>query len=259
MIRTTLAELDYEQLAAALELAYADYLAPVQFTPALAAEHVERNAVDLQQSSYWYDENGLVALSLLGVRQRRGWIGGFGVAPAHRGLGVAAGLLRDTVSRARELDLTIVQLEVLDGNDRAYQVYRKGGFRDRSRVSSLFPPAEMDPLPAGQLVSPHRIIPPPLPCVWQRELPWALDERGKAVILDQTWMLIRPDLHGTVLLQTNSPDTERTRRLLGALRHHYPQRMPMITNEPVDSLLHAQLRELGWIERYPQTEMFVDL
>jgi ribosomal protein S18 acetylase RimI-like enzyme len=259
--RTFLAQLNDEQLAAALQLAYTDYLAPVQFTPQLAAEHVSRNSVDLSRSPYWHDQhNQLVGLALLGIRDARGWIGGFGIAPKYRGQQLAAPLLAATVQSARDAGLSTVQLEVLAGNHKAYNVYREGGFHDRRQVSALFPAQEMPAHPLGELLDPRIVLAEPPPAVWQRELPWALDgPRARALRIGDEWLIFRPDTQGTVLLHGQARCAAHLQQLLGALRHFYPDRMPMITNEPLDSSLHAQLRELGWEERYPQTEMLLEL
>lgn len=259
--RTFLRQLDHHQLAAALQLAYSDYLAPVQFTPQLAAEHVTRNSIDLCRSPYWHNPNGeLVGLSLLGIRQGRGWVGGFGLSPQYRGQQLAAPLLAATVQSARQAGLASLQLEVLAGNVRASNVYRQGGFQDRRRVSALFPVHEMPALALGDFVDPRIFLRELPPAVWQRELPWALDgRRGQALRHGDDWLIFRADTQGTVLLHGHCRSAATLQQLLGALRHHYPDRMPMITNEPVDSPLHAQLRELGWEERYPQTEMLLQL
>lgn len=66
----------------------------------------------------------------------RGWIGGFGIIPSHRGRGLAARLMREHLDVARQSGVGRVQLEVLTQNWAA-RSYERAGFVTTRRLSVL--------------------------------------------------------------------------------------------------------------------------
>lgn len=69
-----------------------------------------------------------------------GWLEELYVAPAWRGRGVGSALLRDVLSRARQLKWRGVELEVVAGHERAVPLYERAGFSaaNRARFTHLF-------------------------------------------------------------------------------------------------------------------------
>lgn len=61
------------------------------------------------------------------------------VAPAVRGQGVAAALLRDAIAWARSIRAHHVRLGVVDGNDAAARLYTRAGFRNVGTPEPLRP------------------------------------------------------------------------------------------------------------------------
>lgn len=88
--------------------------------------HVVAGDLDLDSSPVLIDGGELVGFSYLGRRGDRGWIGGFGVAPAHRGRGVGREIFAEQMAVIRRLGLARVQLEVLRQNW-AKKLYARGG------------------------------------------------------------------------------------------------------------------------------------
>lgn len=97
-------------------LGYAGYFVPVLMTQAILAQHIRAGNLDLDSSLVLVDEGALVGFSFLGRRCDRGWIGGVGVAPDHRGKGIARALFAEHMGLVRQLGLSRVQLEVLRQN-----------------------------------------------------------------------------------------------------------------------------------------------
>ena len=137
-------EVSPEALTRAWNAAYAGYFVDVSRDMAGVLEHVSDHSVDLERSIVLLEGAEPVGLSLLGVRPdrsaggstgasigvsagERGWVGGFGIAPAHRGRGLAGGLVRDQLDVARCSGLHAVDLEVLTQNW-AQKVYARAGF-----------------------------------------------------------------------------------------------------------------------------------
>ena len=66
---------------------------------------------------------------MLGIRGDEGWIGGMGVATAHRRAGIGEALMRAVLDEAQARRVRRVRLEVLEPNDAARLLYEKLGFR----------------------------------------------------------------------------------------------------------------------------------
>ena len=73
-------ELSPSQLTEAWNLGYTGYFVPVYFTEAQLSQWMEAGSFDLSRSLILMDGLTPAGFSFLGVRGRRGWIGGFGIA-----------------------------------------------------------------------------------------------------------------------------------------------------------------------------------
>jgi ribosomal protein S18 acetylase RimI-like enzyme len=271
---TSVASLDPEALAAAFLRVYENYVVPVQMTPEWLANHIVVNDIDRDDSPLWLDGRGEVAaLGLLGVRGARGWIGGFGVAAAHRGQGLARLLARDMLERAARRGLREVQLEVITKNPLAIRTYFGAGFDVRRDLLVYVRPAEA-PAPSavaaavedagadavlGAAVAARGAEALPGAC-WQRE-PASLLGRGGLSAL-----AIGPAGRDAFLLYAASPAGVRIAAwsvrsgadlgaLIAALAARHPGLPFTLLNEPEDSPWRSALESLGFTERLRQHEM----
>src|SRR3954451_16192561 len=132
MRQTTLATLTFQGVADAFNLVYTGYFVPTNVSAHGARSHVEAGDIALDASPLWLDDTGaVVGFAALGVRGLRGWVGGFGVAPAYRGQGVSQGLIGALLEQARGLGIGEVALEVLVQNAPAIRTYERAGFVHR--------------------------------------------------------------------------------------------------------------------------------
>jgi len=92
------------------------------------ADHVERNTIDLSRSPRWTVDGKLSGVALLGFRDQRAWVGGFGVVPEFRGRGLARRYLEDVLAVCHRAGAARVELEVLLRNAPAIALYKRGGF-----------------------------------------------------------------------------------------------------------------------------------
>src|SRR6476646_7300501 len=100
MHESDLTGLSAAEIAAAFNLVYTDYLVPFVMSEAAARYHVAAYAIDLARSLLWRDDAGSISgLGALGVRGERGWVGGFGLAPASRGRGLSGALMTSLLDR----------------------------------------------------------------------------------------------------------------------------------------------------------------
>src|SRR5918998_2213789 len=143
---TTLGTLHPQALAAAFNAVYAGYVEPFVMDERAARQHVAVNDIALDRSPLWLDDAGdVVGLGAIGVRGQRGWVGGFGVAPAYRGRGLGHRLAAALLEAAAGAGIRRVQLEVFTHNPRAIRTYQRAGFEHRRDVR-IFARPEHAPL-----------------------------------------------------------------------------------------------------------------
>ncbi len=130
-------ELDIQQFVKALNAAYADYHVPIQLTRHSFLDLADRESVSLDASCAAVENGKIVGMGLLGMRQRRGWIGGMGVIPNYRRQGIGRLIMQALLERAWHLSLGTVQLEVINGNTAAHSLYQSLGFQTRRQLLIL--------------------------------------------------------------------------------------------------------------------------
>jgi ribosomal protein S18 acetylase RimI-like enzyme len=205
----------------------------------------------------------------------RGWIGGFGIAPSHRGRGLAAGLLREQLAVARESGVHCVQLEVLTQNWAA-RSYERAGFVTTRRLSVLHgtladPWASAAASPAARwlaatdvpdLALQLRRLHGACPAAWTRE-PEShllhLDELRCLTVEepgDPSAALVLRDQAGTLqVVDAAAQDETAARLLVAALVGEHRGRECRVVNEPEGSPLVAAFAAAGLIEVLAQYEM----
>jgi ribosomal protein S18 acetylase RimI-like enzyme len=275
MQTTTAHDLDSTALAAAFNLVYTDYMMPIQLNATQIEQHVRINAIDLAHSVIWRDDHGAIAgLGLLAVRGQRGWVGGFGLAPAYRGQGLSAQLLADLLAQARSLGLTQIQLEVIAGNRAAIRTYERAGFTHVRDLRIIVAPSNEPHVPPAVAASAAEL---PLLAkrgmqlrgthlAWQRELP-SLQAIGTLTALaigpataPSAYAIVRPLDHGVQLFDLAASSTETLTTMLQILHQHQPAAVPLrLANEPEESRTCALLAELGWHEPMRQHEMVLTI
>jgi predicted GNAT family N-acyltransferase len=107
---------------------------PVNLNAAQMQAHVERYDIRLDASRLLVQDGDIIGVGLLGIRGDRGWVGGFGVTKAHRRGGLGRQLMAALLDSAHDTDLSAVQLEVIEDNTAAHNLYLKMGFQNRRRL-----------------------------------------------------------------------------------------------------------------------------
>ncbi len=173
------AQLSLENLTFVLNHAYADYYLPIWMDTAQFQQMCEAEDVDLQASVVAMDGDAPVGIALLARRGDRGWVSGVGVRPGWRRQGIARQLLRQVQTKARQLGLRILRLEVLFQNVAGAALYQQLGFRYERDLFVLTqqashreivtpPPAVRRAAPADLLA--HYAAFHTFEAPWQREL-----------------------------------------------------------------------------------------
>lgn len=105
------------------------YLVPMQMTAPELEDYIFTYDVSLEHSVV-ARVNGIEAgLGMLGIRQNRSWITRLGVNKQFRGEGVGKALFCELIKISDQLGIKTNILEVIDGNEKAHNLFRKQGFK----------------------------------------------------------------------------------------------------------------------------------
>jgi GNAT superfamily N-acetyltransferase len=144
------ATLDINTLTDAFNAGYSGYILPVNITADQLQHHIEANDIDLPASKTILNSREPVGICFLGIRGKRGWIGGLGVHPDYRRKGLGRQLMQAVMQETASRGLATIDLEVIVGNDGARQLYLDLGFADTRRLLVL----ERQPAP----IQAHKVI-----------------------------------------------------------------------------------------------------
>ncbi len=260
-------ELDGDGLLALWNAGYEGYFVPITLTAEQLERHVRCGGIDLGRSLVMRVGDEPAAFSLLGIDGERGWIGGFGVAPAFRGRGLSYALMREHAARFRGWGLRHVQLELFEQNW-VRKTYEAAGFRVTRRLPYLAgaAPASGRPLPAVSLddaLAHHGRLHADFPASWNREprfLRLAFPPDGEIVIAGPaerpSGILLAAPLGERVRIHDAAAEDDATAaRLVEALGALFPARSVIVINEPEGSPAHRALLAAGFAEESAQLEM----
>ncbi len=251
--------------AAALNRVFANYLIPIAFNPEQLRLHMSYNDVDATRSPLWFDDEGRVlAAALLGVRGKRGWIGGFGVAPEYRGQGYAKQILERVIAIARDGGLESIVLEVLRDNAPAIGLYRAGGFAIVRELRSFERMLENAAMPHGYMRAPAlqfiEHADAVRPC-WQRERGTLRNGAVSTAVANQagTYAAYRSNAQMAQVLKLHAAGPADLATLAQAVAADRPSQRVMLLNEPAESAIVEYALTAGWSEPFKQYEMLLKL
>jgi ribosomal protein S18 acetylase RimI-like enzyme len=119
----------FDQLAGIYNQARVDYIVPMPMNGKRMSEYVRYYDIDLKGSfvslNSDHEETGI---AMLGVRGDRSWITRLGVIPERRGHKIGQYLTENLLEESLRRKIRRVQLEVIVGNQPAYQLFTKLGF-----------------------------------------------------------------------------------------------------------------------------------
>ncbi|MFZ5822906.1 MAG: GNAT family N-acetyltransferase [Bacillota bacterium] len=261
-------ELSPAQLTEAWNLGYTGYFVPIYFTEAQLSQWMEAGSFDLSRSLILMDGLTPAGFSFLGVRGRRGWIGGFGIAPDYRGRGLAAQLFQQHVDLCREEGLESVQLEVLVENW-AQRVYSRAGFRITRRLcilqGTLPRPESRAPVHQGdaaRLLAHSPRLHGQFPPVWQREasslnvsMPAQTDGLYAGPAEEPTGYVLFQAAPDRVRILDAAGGEAAAHALVQGLAARFPETVVSLVNEPEGSPFCRALLAAGCSEVRAQWEM----
>ncbi len=132
----------FEELTKAYNRTRVDYLVPMPMNEAKLREYVHIYDVDLSHSCVALNEEDMIlGLGMLGIRDNRGWITRLGVLPFGRRLGTGGAIMTRLLEDAVNRDLDSVWLEVIADNYPGYCLFNKFDFQEtRELIVARRPP-----------------------------------------------------------------------------------------------------------------------
>lgn len=275
MEKFTIATLDTQAIADAFNAVYKDYVMPVNLSADQVKHHINSNDIDLNASPLWLDDDGaVIGMAMLGVRDDRGWVGGFGIAKPYRGHGLSHQLIQDVIERGRGINLREITLEVITTNIAAIRTYERAGFaHHRDLLILLRRPAALTldiDTTAVTTADPDLLLANrPLtdqPPAWQHGRSSLLgDEKLTGLTLGPAdaplamAVYLHPDDTSIRIADMAAIDDDSAQTLLAALIRREPDKSIALINEPEASNTLPSLYDLGWQEVMRQHEMRLDL
>jgi ribosomal protein S18 acetylase RimI-like enzyme len=270
-----------DELAEIYNLTRVDYIVPMPMNGRRMADYIRQYDLDLAYSQVALDEAGqVVGLLMLGLRPLRMWITRLGIVPQARGAGIGNYLMNHALETSAQLGIRLLQLEVINGNEPAYRLFKKFGFEDLRELTVLrrspstpssqnavlaLPRALSDSEIAARL--PRRDYVP----AWTEETPSMLnggeifalrgfeltDENGEIGWLLYIWTPYQL----SHLVFSPNPSPEMARGLLYYLHKLNPYHDTKTENVPRGHRSLDAFDALGYVEEFARTEMslYLDL
>jgi len=128
-----------------------DYLVPMPMNMARMIEYIQVYDIDLENSFVAMQDEKMIALGMLGVREGRAWITRLGVLPGDRRHGLGLRMMTSLLEAAERKGIQFTMLEVIKNNTPAYKLFLKLGYRDVGNLLVLRrPPGPPRSYPAGK-------------------------------------------------------------------------------------------------------------
>jgi len=122
-------DLSLEQLAEAMTHCFEGYVMPAHFTAPMAATMIRVDAIDLASSLIAREGDEIIGAALISRRGRVCRVAAMAVAMSARRTGVGKAILTRAIEEARGRGEVEMQLEVIEQNPPAIELYKQLGFQ----------------------------------------------------------------------------------------------------------------------------------
>lgn len=272
-------QFSWEELTDAYNQTRIDYIVPMPMNVTRLREYVRFYDINPAASVVAIEDDQILGLAMLGVRPRHTWPTRLGVLPISRQRGLGRWLMEHLIAQSAQLNAEYMILEVIKGNQPAWQLFKKLGFNETRELLILRRPPG-PPAPAGNPMPAYSVTPLPphqLAAVLaqRRSVPSWLDETpslqnmgnlsGLSVELtdgSRGWIIYRSTAfqlsHLTLETQAGDPH-EVGQALLHALHTRHPAQDTNTENVPADDPHLPAFGNLNYIESFRRIEMRLDL
>jgi len=269
---------NFQELADIYNQSRVDYIVPMPMNARRMEEYVRNYDIDLDASAVSLNSNDeITGIGMLGVREERAWITRLGVIPESRGRKTGQFLVQSLLHQARQRQARQVQLEVIKGNDPAYNLFLKFGFRQTRELLIIRRPPGIPTTRQLEDVSIRPLTVHEIAPLLQQRLfkPSWIEETAsilKAGNLKGFEIKLEKGETGWIIFQLKAfqmehvvfytPDENRelmTRALLYTLHQQYAKQDTKIENLPADSPVWPIFEEKGYVEAFRRYEMVLEL
>ena len=268
----------FDDLAMIYSDARTDYIVPMPMNGKRMGEYVAAYDVDLNASLVAIDpdDNAPNGICMLGVRDNRTWITRLGVIPERRRRKSGEFLMRAEIEETQKRAIKQVQLEVIKGNDPAYHLFSKLGFKEtRELLVIRRPPGALDAnlipeMTVETFMSEVEIA----NFLAQREPGAAWTEETLSLLNAGNLRALRVTLpdneSGWVVFQRSlfqlahfvlAPNVSRdmTAALIAAVHREFPMQDTKIENVPAEHYSWSVYEQYGYMVTFRRIEMLLQL
>ena len=250
-----------------------DYLVPMPMNEARLIEYIHTYDVSLEHSVVAMQDNQLLGVAMLGLRQDRTGLTRLGVIPNTRRSGVGTALCEGFLEESEKLGIRFQMLEVIKNNVPAHSLFLKLGFYEVGellvlRRSPVIPPPDpviadaqrLERVEALDLVGMDRGTQP-----WTNQsesLSNASEVSGLRITLlngSTGWLVYQRQkfLLTRFAFKTESGDpVEMARAFLSHVHHQYPRLDTHLENIQVRDLHLPAFYDSGYVESFRRIEMW---
>jgi len=261
------------QLTAIYNQTRVDYMVPMPMNEARLVEYIQTYDVDLEHSLVAMQDDQMLGVAMLGLREDRTWLTRLGVIPNTRRSGVGTALCEGFLQESEKLGIDFQMLEVIKNNVPAHTLFIKLGFYEVGellvlRRSPIIPPPDpviadaqrLDRTEALDLVGQDRGTQP-----WTNQsesLSNASEVSGlRLTLVDGStgWLVYQRQkfllTRFAFKTQTGNP-IDMARAFLSHLHHQYPRLDTHLENIQVHDPHLPAFYEAGYLESFRRIEMW---
>ena len=268
----------YEELTDIYNQTRVDYIVPMPMNAKRMREYVNNYDVDLPSSVVAMYDDTITGVGMLGLRDNRAWITRLGIIPTGRRLRNGSFLMDALIDQARRNDADVIQLEVIDGNEPAYNMFVKYGFQETRKLAIIrrppSPPQFENPLPAANIITltddeiMHCLANRPSGMSWVEETPSMVKTeklfgyRLEAQNGESGWIVFYSSafqMGNFVVDATSDSYNDIVLSLLHNLHRRHGIKDTKIENVPLDHPLLELFKQAGYIESFRRIEMIKHL
>lgn len=266
----------YAELADIYNQARVDYIVPMPMNAKRLQEYVQAYDILLDGSVVALTEDGLpCGVGMLGMRDGRGWITRLGVIPERRKHHAGQAIMEHLINAAIAQNAKLIQLEVIVGNDPARHLFDKLGFiTTRELLVIRRPPNTPTPNLSYDSLMPIAIDGAEIPALLagRKDTPSWIEEnssllntgnlRGLKLVSDTGewgWIIFQRSPFQLTHFVLSYNDDWLAKALLYHVHKEYPMQDTKIENVAVHDHLWQIYQQMGYIEVFRRTEMFLHL
>ncbi len=268
----------HDELAEIYNHTRIDYIVPMPMNAKRMRQYVEHYDVDLNESVVVTTEDGEpIGVGMLGLRDNRAWITRLGVVPNMRERRIGTFLMKLLIDNAQRCGVALIQLEVIVGNDPAFNMFRKFGFQLHRELLVVRRPPKQHVEGSHPLVHELRYLEDDeiVACLQQREPgpSWVEETTSllnagalKGLLLRigdaEGWvvfMCTKFQIQHIVLWANGINDDDVVFSLLYYLHELFPNRDTKVENIPVNHPTWRAFESLDYVVDFRRYEMLLEV